>query len=67
MVCEEEGLKEVLRDLKKILEIFGSWRKGMEDSWRREECVVLCVTLMERWLKDLMFWLYLYFIREDGG
>jgi hypothetical protein len=27
------------------LEILGNWREGMEHSWKREECVVLCVIL----------------------
>jgi hypothetical protein len=25
-------------------------------------CYILCVILMEKWLKDLMVWLYFYFI-----
>jgi hypothetical protein len=49
------------------LETHGSGGEGIKNSWRNGViCSCLGVIVMERWLKDLMFLLYIYYIKKYG-
>jgi hypothetical protein len=50
------------------LETCGSWREErIENSWRNGViCSYLGVIVMEIWLKDSMFLLYIYYIKKYG-